>query len=159
MEKKKKIYRSWTPEAKEKALKIVFSKMAKGESCFAIFKEKNEDLPGKSMFDNWIKEPLISDRYARAKEQRAEYIFEDILNIADDSTKDTLHTDRGEVENKEWVNRSRLRIDSRKWMLSKMMPKTYGDKLDFTTGGYKVIQPIFMVQDKQTAEDLQDLKK
>ena len=35
-----------------------------------------------------------------------------------------------EVENKEWTNRSKLRVDARKWVASKLKPKKYGDKLD-----------------------------
>ena len=43
-----------------------------------------------------------------------------------------------DVENKEFINRSKVRIDARKWMLGKMQPKKYGDKLDVTTDGEKI---------------------
>ena len=37
--------------------------------------------------------------------------------------------------NGENIQRSRLRIDTRKWLMSKLNPKVYGDKLDMTTNG------------------------
>lgn len=86
-------------------------------------------------FYEWLDDnPLNNTRYARACEKRADEIFEDILEIADDKSRDTLLVNRGgelsEEENKEWVNRSKVRIDARKWMLGKLQPKKYGDKLE-----------------------------
>ncbi len=37
--------------------------------------------------------------------------------------------------NGEHVQRSRLRVDTRKWILSKLAPKRYGDKLQHTGDG------------------------
>jgi hypothetical protein len=73
-------------------------------------------------------------RYAHAREERNDVIFEEILDIADDSSKDrVVKTDEEgnelyAVENKEFVNRSKVRIDARKWMLGKMNANKYGDK-------------------------------
>ena len=67
--------------------------------------------------------------------QRSEAMFEDILEIADDTSRDTIDTENGEKANSEWISRSRLRVDARKWMLSKMMPKKYGDKITQELGG------------------------
>lgn len=75
------------------------------------------------------------NHYARAREERATSIFEEILDIADDASKDTVITDNGIAINSEFVQRSRLRIDVRKWMLGKMQPKKYGDKMDITSAG------------------------
>lgn len=77
-------------------------------------------------------------QYARAMELRAEFMADEILDISDDSSNDTIYTEKGEIENKEWTNRSKLRVDSRKWLLSKLMPKKYGDKIDVTSDGEKV---------------------
>lgn len=70
-------------------------------------------------------------RYARACEIRADNIFDDILSIADDNSRDT-YTDANGVErtDNDVIQRSRLMVDARKWVLSKMQPKKYGDKLD-----------------------------
>jgi hypothetical protein len=105
-------------------------------------------------FYKWIEnDESKSKRYARACELRADSIFEDILDIADDSSQDVTKVDIGdgvEVEkvNSEIVQRSRLRVDARKWILAKMNPKKYGDKLDIdhSTLGEKIVPPITWVK-------------
>ncbi len=57
---------------------------------------------------------------------------DELLQIADDATSDItkLESDDGrEVVNHEHIARSKLRVDTRKWLLSKCLPKVYGDKL------------------------------
>ena len=63
-------------------------------------------------------------------------MFEDILDIADESQSDT-YLDKEDIErtNHEVIARSRLRVDARKWYLSKLKPKKYGDKLETTIQG------------------------
>jgi uncharacterized protein (DUF2147 family) len=62
-------------------------------------------------------------------------MFDELLEISDDSSQDTLVTKLGPMENKEWVNRSKLRVDTRKWYLSKVLPKKFGEKFDVTSDG------------------------
>ena len=85
-------------------------------------------------FDN----KKLINQYVRAKEVGADVIFDDMIAIADDSSNDTIVTEKGfKIENKEWVSRSKLRIDTRKWVLSKLNPKKYGDKVDSEESDYK----------------------
>lgn len=85
------------------------------------------------------------ERYARACDIRAEVIFDEMFDIADDSSNDymtkLINSEEVEVLNSENIQRSRLRIDTRKWALAKMKPKKYGDKIDVTSGGEK-IEPV-----------------
>ena len=85
----------------------------------------------------WIaKKPDFADKYARAREAQADFLADELLEIADDSTHDTIITEDGAMlENKEWVNRSKLRVDARKWIASKLKPKKYGEKLDLEHSG------------------------
>jgi len=81
--------------------------------------------------------PNYSERYARAKEIQVDKIVEDAIDIADETSNDTLvkmdkNGDEIESANSEWINRSRLRVDTRKWLASKLMPKKYGDKLELS---------------------------
>jgi terminase small subunit-like protein len=59
---------------------------------------------------------------------------DDLLDIVDDGTNDFVARERdGErimVVDHEHIQRSRLRADTRKWLLSKALPKIYGDKID-----------------------------
>ena len=72
----------------------------------------------------------FSQNYARAKKLQAFHLAEEIIEIADDSSKDTISNEFGDKEDKEWTNRSRLRIDVRKWYAGKLAPKIFGDKLE-----------------------------
>lgn len=78
---------------------------------------------------NWLSDPVRLDHYMRAREAQADKMVEDILAIADDGRNDTYQTDSGEAVNHDVIARSRLRVDARKWLASKMAPKKYGDKL------------------------------
>lgn len=103
---------------------------------------KREGMPTSTTFYEWIdndKEKAL--HYARACEKRADSIFEEILEIADETSNDTIITDKGEIPNSEWIARSRLKVDARKWMLGKMNPKKYGEKIQQEHSG-EVTQTI-----------------
>ena len=110
-------------------------------------------IPAKTFFV-WIRDDDVkSKQYAQATIERAELMFEDMLDIADDSTNDFIEQDLGDgvintKVNNENIQRSRLRVDTRKWALSKLMPKKYGDKLDLTTDGEKLNQPKHLTKDE-----------
>ena len=77
----------------------------------------------------------LAERYMRACEERQEFLFDELLDIADESTLDNkkIKSRSGadiEVLDKEYVMRSALRIETRKWALSKMNPKKYGDRIE-----------------------------
>jgi hypothetical protein len=89
----------------------------------------------------------LNERYARACDIRAENIFEDIIVIADDNSNDTYIDDNGiERTDNDVIQRSRLRVDARKWVLSKMAPKKYGDKIDLTSDGEKLQSHVTIFQ-------------
>lgn len=90
-----------------------------------------------STFLEWVaKDDELADQYARAREIGLEAMAHDILDIADDGLNDTYVDDKGNtMTDHDVIARSRLRVDSRKWLLSKLLPKKYGDKLDVTSGG------------------------
>ncbi len=70
------------------------------------------------------------EMYTRARERQADKHAEDILAIADDGSNDTYVDENGNKRtDQEVVARSRLRVEARKWLASKMRPKVYGEKL------------------------------
>ena len=60
---------------------------------------------------------MFRNNYARASDDRAESIFEEILDIADGAEEETAS-----------IAKARLQIDARKWILSRMNPKKFSDK-------------------------------
>jgi hypothetical protein len=92
-------------------------------------------MPAESTVRKWAvaNEQGCHAQYTRAREALAEHMSDEILEIADDATNDWMERQRqnGSIEmaiNKEHIERSRQRIDARKWLLSKALPKVYGDK-------------------------------
>lgn len=134
----------WDKEKKESAINDILEALEDGESLVSFIKRTARDvIPSRGTFYVWLKDDeALQDKYARACEVRSEKMFEEMLDIADDGTNDYMTVVKGDiaynVEDKEVVNRSRLRIDTRKWILSKMQPKKYGDRLDVTSGGEKI---------------------
>lgn len=88
------------------------------------------DMPSKFTINLWrYKYPEFSTQYAQAKLIQADLLAEECLDIADDSSFDTASNDEGfEICNTEYINRCRLRIDTRKWLAAKLLPRAYGDK-------------------------------
>lgn len=119
---------------------------------------KDNDLPSWKVISEWLHlYPSFVTQYARAREAQADFLAGRILEISDDSSRDTIQTEDGPIQNHEWVNRSRLRVDARKWMASKLAPKVYGDKLDVTSKGNELKQTTVIVKDEQTKRDLDTL--
>ncbi len=129
MEKKKTVGRptKYTENLADKICHAI-SNTSKGLS--RICKE-NVDFPCRDTIHDWIKtNDVFSDKYTRAKQTQAEFLVDEILEISDYSAEDTVIDDYGKVKpNNELINRSRLRVDTRKWIASKVLPKVYGDKV------------------------------
>lgn len=101
-------------------------------------------MPDKATVFRWLADSRYAtfrDQYTRARECQADYLAEEILDIADDSKNDTYIDDNGNVRtDQEVIGRSRLRVDARKWLASKMYPKKYGDKV--AIGGADDLPPV-----------------
>lgn len=98
---------------------------------------KMEDMPGQTQVYKWLNEHKdFAEKYTRAREIQADVYFDQIIEIADCTTEDDIFNEQGNrVANSEWINRSRLRVDARKWAASKLAPKKYGDKIEVDNKG------------------------
>ena len=128
-----------TKYTKELAQKLC-SELASGKSMRTVC-----DMPG--MPDRTTVFRWMSDReefrhqYAEAKEMSAEALAEQMFDIADDGDED--------------VQRSRLRVDTRKWYLSKIKPKKYGDlqRIDHTSSDGSMSLTDRLSRGRQRAAD------
>ena len=98
-------------------------------------------MPGRTTVFSWLrKKPDFRNQYEYAKEESADALFEELLDIADDGKNDWMQkrSNNGDCigwqVNGENIQRSRLRVDARKWMMSKMKPKKYGDRQQHDIG-------------------------
>ena len=132
---------------------LIFSRIANGESVRTILASGNTLMDRSWFYDRIKVDPILTDQYARACEERADKIFEELIDIADNTVHDTDVRGSGsgvvEVPNAEWIQRSKVRIDTRKWMLSKMNPKKYGDKMDVDLSANVTVKQIFKIGDQE----------
>ncbi len=121
----------------------ICTRLASGESLRSICEPSH--MPAASTVCLWVIENRdgFSERYARARELQYLGIADELLDVSDDGRNDWMLRKIGgqevEVVNREAVERSKLRVETRKWILAKMLPKVYGDKVtNEITGSLKV---------------------
>lgn len=144
MDKKKTKKKIGRPTIYSKKLAaLICEQIVLGRSLREI--TKLEGMPAISAIFVWFgKHEEFKEQYTRAKEEQAETLADEIVEIADDASNDWMERNDpdnpGYVLNKEHVQRSKLRVEARKWVASKLKPKKYGDKqeVDHTSGGDKV---------------------
>jgi hypothetical protein len=125
----------------QKIADLICERIADGESLRKICMDEN--LPDKATVFRWLaKHDAFCDQYARAREAQADTLADEILDISDDGRNDTYESDSGTLTNHDVIARSRLRVDARKWLASKMAPKKYGDKL--AVGGADDLPPVMV---------------
>jgi hypothetical protein len=138
-------------------IEAILLRLRAGETLRAICRD--EGMPDHSTVLEWVRDDRdgFANRYAQAREAGVYAMADELLEIADDGTNDWTERQRKDGStknalNKEHVQRSRLRADTRKWLLSKILPRVFGDKLDVTTQGEKVTQPFVMTAPAEIAE-------
>ena len=107
----------------------ICSRLACGESLRAICLD--DDMPDRTTVYDWLfRMPDFASQYTRAREEQAETMADDIVAIADESYHDHDIDENGHVRvNNEAIQRSKLRVEARKWVAAKLKPKKYGDKI------------------------------
>lgn len=108
----------------------IMLRIASGESMNKICTE--DSMPTRATLFRWISENEdVRKKYELALSLRADWVFEEIIEIADEAVGTTQNgsMDSGAVA------KQKLQVDARKWVLSKMAPKKYGDKIENTVVG------------------------
>ncbi|MDQ1855746.1 hypothetical protein [Chryseobacterium sp. WLY505] len=153
---------AYTEERKEKIFnKIINLIVDEGKPVRQILKEKW--APSTSTFFDWLEEDeKKAKRYARACEIRADILFEEMHEIAfTPEIGETVEMNQkgGKNGKKEMrkiqgdmLGHRRLKVDTLKWQISKLNPKKYGDKLDVTSGGDKILSA------EERAQKIRELK-
>lgn len=127
----------YTPEIAELVCEVIESEP--GSIRIALM--GRDDLPGFSTVHRWEQQhPEFRDRLSRARELRAHLLADDALAVADESEHDTI-TKRGrngeefEAPDSEWMARSRLRFEARRWHAKNLNQRAYGDQSSVNLGG------------------------
>lgn len=118
-------------ERDEKAQAIVAEIADTGKSLRSVC-ESNEVKP--STFLLWVSnDSALAEQYARAMQVRADTHFSEIVEISDKQEIGTVETTKewgAEIKTADMVEHRKLRIDARKWVIARMNPRKYGDKLE-----------------------------
>jgi hypothetical protein len=136
--------------------------MGQGLSCYKACKAAGVV---NSTFLSWVDaDKALADRYARAREDLIEHIASETIEIADE---DVPTTRIGSYDSAA-VQKQRLKVETRKWLLARLAPKKYGDRLalagdetpievksalDVSSLSTDVLAAIMAAKDKQGADD------
>ena len=111
-------------EEREIVARQIFNEMRQGLSAYKACLKVG--VP-QGTFNGWLNEDRsLAEDYARAREELHEYIAAEIIAIADAPVPSN---DKGGVD-PGVIQKQRLQVDARKWLLSKLAPKKWGDKIE-----------------------------
>lgn len=100
---------------------------------------KADDMPGTTTVFVWLgNNEGFREQYARAKAESADAMAEDMLGIADEIETKIVGDDRSDSAR---VQAQRIRVETRKWLASKLQPKKYGDKLEVVPSAGENLSP------------------
>ena len=104
----------------------ICDRLAAGESLNTICRDAR--MPSRKVVHEWVADDRngFRDKYARAREAQIEQYADEIVDLADAVA--------GATESAV-VQAAKLRIDTRKWVASKLLPTKYGDRVDLKYGG------------------------
>ena len=115
----------------------ICNRMSDGESLRQIC--RSPGMPRLPTVLRWADDNLeFRDRYARARSAMLEHWAQEILTIADTPRKGTTVTEKPdgtEIKTADMIEHRRLQVDARKWLLSKLAPKKYGDRSALEVSG------------------------
>jgi hypothetical protein len=123
----------WTPEesALQDAICDAISTQPRGMG--AILEELGNPI-NPSTFYRWLQQDDdLCKRYARARADQAQVMADEITQIADTTQEGVITTEKAdgsvEIKRSDMLEHRKLRIESRKWLAAKLLPKVYGDRV------------------------------
>ena len=144
---------AYSQHDKDRIINTICEEVCNGRSLRDII-AKDKGLISMPVFYEWLDaDENKAKQYVRACNIRQEILFEEILEISDNNSVDHTPFTGGVV-----VQRDKLRADSRKWILSKMNPKKYGDKTDITTNGNELQSTPAQILVVSSVPDMKELE-
>jgi hypothetical protein len=122
----------------------ICTRISNGESLRNICREAG--MPHMDTIYVWLgKHPVFADQYARAREEQADTLADEIQALSDEPPPMVLGK-FGEVIDTGWLQWQKQRIDSRKWCASKLKPKKYGDRVSLAGDAENPLQTSVQVE-------------
>jgi hypothetical protein len=122
----------------------ICGRMSDGKTLRQICKDPQ--MPNRATVLRWVKNDDGRKRlYEQARQACMDWYADEIIDVAWDTSKDTIkRKEQPDLCNHEWINRSRLKVDTLKFLMAKLHPGRYGDKtqLELPAAGPTQIQWI-----------------
>ncbi len=128
----------------EEMADLICLRLSEGKSLKKSLSEIGVGAPSAATVFSWMKpdHPFL-EKYARAKREGAEAMAEDIMDLSDGAI-DVIRKGE-EKKSGAYAQAIRVQVDTRKWLMSKLLPKKYSDHIDVTTAGEKLPVPLLNV--------------
>jgi len=105
----------------------IVSRVTAGKSLSTVLRDK--DMPDWAAFYRMLEQDdKLRQAYEKAVQDRADRLADEILQLSDEQMPDGLEGAMASA----WVQQKRMQVDARKWIASKLKPRTYGDRIDMT---------------------------
>lgn len=134
---------TYTAKERDKIAAHVLAELAGGRAVSRILRE-DKGMPCRTTWWNWyFNDDVLMNKVARARENGADALMDETLDIADEQEMGEIVTDDGEkvtTRKEDMLGHRKLRIETRHKYAQMIAPRKYGPKLDLTSGGEK-IQP------------------
>lgn len=134
----------------------ICERLSEGQSLRTVCSD--DKMPSRKTVFSWMrKHQEFLNQYTRAKQESADALAEEILDISDDAEAAIKGT--AEKKSSAMAQAYRLRVDTRKFIMAKMKPKKYGEKIDLTTNGKDLPTPIMGGTSVSTDNNVQEDSK
>ena len=115
----------WPPE--HPVWQEIVDKVSAGKSVSTVLRD--EGMPNWTVFQAMLaQDAKLAAAYEKAVQDRADRLADEILQLSDEQMPDGLEGAMASA----WVQQKRMQVDARKWIASKLKPRTYGDRIDMT---------------------------
>lgn len=132
----------------------IINELSAGRTLTSICRD--EGMPNRTTFLDWCRKyPWLKDQYDEARIELCQFWADQIVDISDDNLMDWKKDPKTgrDVPNWDNVARARLRIETRKWLMERVVPHLYGNKVfaELTGKNGAELQPIIniSIQDEQ----------
>jgi hypothetical protein len=128
--RRRRLFAAMTDDDRDEMMQEICNNLATSERSLVSILKANHDYPNVTLFWEWLdSNKSFASNYARALSLRADFMADAVMDISDNGANDFTTGRNGEmVLDAEHVQRSKLRVDTRKWLMSKFKPKVYGDR-------------------------------
>ncbi len=119
------------PAISQEQVDEICTRVSNGETCKGVCRDLGVSPATFRLMVADDRPTGLAARYARVRESQAEAWQDEIVALADETANDTVDGRDGQPQqNTEWITRSRLRVDTRKWLMAKLHPRAYGEKIE-----------------------------